>query len=126
MKVPNAGSVEESFTTFIESDVPTFGLTGHKKLIDPLMDYDIDADAQLVYKYMRAYKTGRINTLCLEGIIMHSRKVIISTKEYNHDTTLIRCIAHFYSESHPTKYSCIRVRECNCTLYKNGPDLPIN
>ena len=32
--------------------------------------YDIDPDARLVYKYLRAYKSGRINALFVPGTIM--------------------------------------------------------
>lgn len=68
MQVPNADASENSLKSFIENDVPIFGLIGRHMNIDSMEDYDIDEDARLVYKYMNAYKTGRINSIWLEGI----------------------------------------------------------
>lgn len=68
IQVPNDGISENSLKSFIEDDVPVFGLIGQHINIDPLKDYDISEDARLVYKYMKAYTTGRINSIWVEGI----------------------------------------------------------
>ena len=70
LQVPkrNSADSEASLESFILYDVPVFSLIGNKTLIDPLSDYDIDEDARLVFKFMKAYKTERINTLYFEGL----------------------------------------------------------
>ena len=48
---------EDALTLFI-NDIPVLGLIGSKHLIEKDEPYSIDGDAQLVCKYLKAYKIG--------------------------------------------------------------------
>ena len=48
---------EDALTLFI-NDIPVLGLIGSKHLIEKDEPYSIDSDAQLVCKYLKAYKIG--------------------------------------------------------------------
>ena len=68
LQVPNlASTVNESLTIFCEHDVIALGLFGDQHEIDSMQMYTIDEDARLVYKYLKAYESGRINSIFVGG-----------------------------------------------------------
>ena len=67
LQVPSEYNYEAALFRFINEEIPAFGLTGVPRLIEPREMYDIDDDARLVYNYLQAYKSGRINSLYNPG-----------------------------------------------------------
>lgn len=59
-------NTKESLSVFIEQ-FPVLSMYGLKKCIKEDDQFDIDDDALLVYNYLKAYKTGKINSLYIEG-----------------------------------------------------------
>lgn len=60
---------EMSLREFYE-DIPALGLLGTPYLVEPSVPYEVDAEVQLVCKYLRAFKIGGtrgINKLYREG-----------------------------------------------------------
>ena len=70
-QVPSRGLTKEdpeaTLRDFREKDVPSLGLVGCEHYVPIDAPYCVDADVQLVCKYLRAYKSGKINTLHREG-----------------------------------------------------------
>ena len=66
-QVPAEPDYEEAMERFIKEEIPVFGLIGKKCVIRPDAMYDIDDDARLVYDYLQAYRSGRINSLYNPG-----------------------------------------------------------
>ena len=60
--------MSESLSYFVEQQFPVLAAYGKEHCIRAGDQFDIDNDALIVYKYLRAYDDGRINSLCIEGI----------------------------------------------------------
>ena len=58
--------VEKHMQSFIK-EVAVLGLIGEPHPIDTNAQYTVDADVQLVCKYLKAYKSKRINKMYIEG-----------------------------------------------------------
>jgi hypothetical protein len=59
---------------------PVFSAYGMEHRIEPSDQYDIDNDALLVYKYLKAYDSGRINSLYYPGKIrsdMYNSRLVV-------------------------------------------------
>ena len=66
-QVPSEFDVKEAHQRFILAEIPVFHLIGTPKLIEPHERFEIDHDAWLVYNYLQAYSSGRINALYNPG-----------------------------------------------------------
>ena len=62
---------------FVNEEIPAFGLTGTPCLVEPKEIFDIDNDARLVYNYLQAYKSGRINSLYIPGMVANYSMLLI-------------------------------------------------
>lgn len=66
-QVPSDFDVASSKSRFIGEEIPVFELIGSVHPIQPFEMYEIDSDARLVYNYLKAYRSGFINTLFIPG-----------------------------------------------------------
>lgn len=67
--MPSDFDVKEALQRFIIAEIPVFYLIGTPKLIEPHERFEIDHDAWLVYNYLQAYSSGRINALYNPGML---------------------------------------------------------
>ncbi len=58
---------EANMAAFQEKAIPALGLIAGQCHVDPRIPYSIDEDVRLVCKYLRAYSSGEINALYIDG-----------------------------------------------------------
>ena len=59
-------SPDDSLKNFYD-EIPALGLLGTPHLVHPTAPYVVDEEVQLVCKYLRAYKSNKINRLYKES-----------------------------------------------------------
>ena len=69
IKVPNSdvGKTCEQTLKEFKQNFPTLSLLGTTHLVPESSPVDITEDIQLICKYMKAYDSGKIDTLFLDG-----------------------------------------------------------
>ena len=61
IEVPSLGQRPEESLQLFNEEFPTLGLLGSSRFISPSIPITVDADVQLVCKYLKAYKIGGVN-----------------------------------------------------------------